>query len=99
MENGLSLPEDLSAHTLRHSFCTRMCENGVNVKVTQALMGHAKVSTTLDIYTDTFEDTIRDSVSDGGFPGLLTPLERKEDTLGSLALSSCLFPDKESEMR
>lgn len=61
-ENGLSLPEDLSAHTLRHCFGTRMCENGVNVKVTQALMGHAKVSTTLDIYTDVFDDTIYNSV-------------------------------------
>ena len=39
-------------HSLRHTFTTRMCEAGVNVKVIQDALGHKDVSTTLNIYTD-----------------------------------------------
>lgn len=41
-----------SCHSLRHTFTTRMCEAGVNVKVIQDALGHKDVSTTLNIYTD-----------------------------------------------
>ena len=41
-----------SCHSLRHTFTTRMCEKGVNIKVIQDVLGHADVSTTLNIYTD-----------------------------------------------
>lgn len=44
-----------SCHSLRHSFTTRMIEAGVNVKVLQEWLGHAEVSTTLDIYADVTE--------------------------------------------
>ncbi len=47
----LLLPH-FSCHILRHSFTTRMCEAGVNVKVIQETLGHADVSTTLNIYAD-----------------------------------------------
>ena len=45
-----------SCHTLRHTFATRMVEAGVNIKVVQNTLGHARVSTTLDIYTDMTKD-------------------------------------------
>lgn len=41
-----------SCHHLRHTFCTRFCENETNVKVIQAIMGHANIETTLDIYAE-----------------------------------------------
>ena len=41
-----------SWHTLRHTFTTRMCEAGVNVKVIQDTLGHADIATTLNIYAD-----------------------------------------------
>lgn len=41
-----------SCHTLRHTFTTRLCEAGVNVKAIQDLLGHADISTTLNIYAD-----------------------------------------------
>lgn len=44
-----------SCHHLRHTFCTRFCETETNVKVIQAIMGHANISTTMDIYTDVTE--------------------------------------------
>lgn len=45
-----------SAHNLRHTFCTRFCENESNVKIIQSVMGHAEISTTLNIYADATED-------------------------------------------
>lgn len=45
----------ISSHILRHTFCTRMCENTSDqntLKMIQEIMGHADISTTLDIYTD-----------------------------------------------
>lgn len=41
-----------SCHSLRHTFTTRMCEAGVNIKVIQDALGHTDISTTLNIYTD-----------------------------------------------
>ena len=41
-----------SCHTLRHTFTTRMCEAGVNVKVIQSILGHKDITTTLNIYAD-----------------------------------------------
>lgn len=43
---------NFSCHSLRHTFATRMCEAGVNVKVVQDALGHTDISTTLNIYTD-----------------------------------------------
>ena len=42
----------ISNHMLRHTFCTRLCERDVNIKVIQTLMGHASVNITLDIYAE-----------------------------------------------
>ncbi len=51
----LLLPH-FSAHHLRHTFCTRFCENETNLKVIQSVMGHKDVQTTLDIYADCTDD-------------------------------------------
>ena len=45
-----------SAHVLRHTFCTRVCENESNIKVIQELMGHSDVSTTMNIYAEATEE-------------------------------------------
>lgn len=41
-----------SCHSLRHTFTTRMCEAGVNIKVIQDALGHSDISTTMNIYAD-----------------------------------------------
>ena len=43
---------NFSCHILRHTFCTRFCENETNIKVIQSVMGHADIQTTYDIYAD-----------------------------------------------
>lgn len=47
---------NLSAHILRHTFCTRFCENENNLKVIQEIMGHADIQTTMDIYAEATEE-------------------------------------------
>ena len=44
-----------SCHHMRHTFCTRLCEVEENIKVAQDIMGHADVSTTLNIYAEASE--------------------------------------------
>ena len=42
---------NFTCHCIRHTFCTRLCENGVNIKFIQEVMGHSNIQTTMDIYT------------------------------------------------
>lgn len=50
-KNPILLPR-FSCHNLRHTFCTRLCEADVNIKVIQDTMGHADISTTMEIYAE-----------------------------------------------
>lgn len=45
-----------SVHNLRHTFCTRFCENETNLKVIQEIMGHADIETTMNIYAEATTD-------------------------------------------
>lgn len=58
-ENPEVLLPHFSCHSLRHTFTTRMCEAGVNVKVMQDTLGHKDISTTLNIYTDVTKELRR----------------------------------------
>ncbi len=58
----------ISAHTLRHTACSRFAESGLEPKVLQYIMGHANFSVTYDIYTHLDFSQIRTQVLDKGRP-------------------------------
>ena len=47
--------EDISTHSLRHTFGTRCVEGGMRDVALQRLMGHGSVSATLDNYVSISE--------------------------------------------
>lgn len=52
-----------SAHNLRHTFCTRFCENETNIKVIQEIMGHADIETTMNIYAEATKEKKKEAFS------------------------------------
>ncbi len=69
-----NLPATTRLHDLRHFAATSMLAGGVDVPTVSAILGHARVSTTLDVYshaipanlrraTDTLADTLAQAIS------------------------------------
>lgn len=48
--------EKISIHTLRHTFATRCIEAGMRPKTLQKILGHAEISTTMNLYVHVTED-------------------------------------------
>ena len=61
-EPSVLLPH-FSCHILRHTFATRVCEKGLNIKVIQAILGHADIQTTMNIYVDVTNELKKDELN------------------------------------
>ena len=53
-------PPDFNIHCLRHTAASLMISGGADVATVSGILGHAQVSTTLDIYTHAFDEKKRE---------------------------------------
>lgn len=60
-DNNIPLP-NFTPHTLRHTFCTRMAENGIDIKVLQEIMGHKTLAITMEVYNHVTESRCQKEV-------------------------------------
>lgn len=50
----------VSPHEIRHGYASALYESGVDYKTMQQLLGHAQLATTMDIYTEIFDNRLDD---------------------------------------
>lgn len=60
--HAAGITKRVGPHTLRHSFATHLLEDGVDIRIIQALLGHAKLDTTA-LYTRVATRTVKNVVS------------------------------------
>lgn len=81
--------KDISFHTFRHTYATRLLEMNVNAKTAQELLGHSNISMTLDTYSHVMPDLKKDAVNQwaerdsskkvvGNESAKITPLRKKK---------------------
>ena len=60
---ALGLPDDLTPHSARHTYGTKLSKAKVSPEDIQRLIGHADFSTTANVYIDQDISTLRKAVN------------------------------------
>lgn len=53
---------NITFHCLRHTFATRLIEQGIDYKTVSLLLGHTDIKTTLNLYAHSTNDTKKDAI-------------------------------------
>lgn len=56
-----TIDHSITPYYLRHTYCTNLCRQGVDLKTAQYLMGHASIEITAEIYTHVDMDMIENA--------------------------------------
>lgn len=72
--------EKVYPHAIRHTFCSRCFEVGMQPKVVQKIMGHQHYSTTIDIYTHVTEEMFDKEI--GKFGMAMSAVDEPVDDVG-----------------
>ncbi len=59
----VTLLPKFSNHSLRHTFTTRICEAGMNIKAMQSILGHSDIETTMNIYAEASDSLNRSEIN------------------------------------
>lgn len=59
---GPVLPENMTPHTMRHTFCTKMALAGMKPKSLQYIMGHKNIEITMNYYAHSDPDVAMDDL-------------------------------------
>ena len=73
--------ENITLYTFRHTFATMLLEQRESPKIVAQLMGHTKVSTTLDIYSHVVSTTVYEKTAQT-LDGIYTEITQKKNPTG-----------------
>ena len=58
-----NVKSSVTFHSFRHSFATRLLENGADIKTTSELLGHKSIQITFDIYSHVGKDLKQQTIN------------------------------------
>ena len=83
--------EDITTHSLRHTYGTRCIESGMAAVVVQRLMGHTDIAVTLNTYTSVFDEFKQKEIDK------VNKYYLKENMITATRLLEDIKPNKENE--